>query len=116
MRQHATSANKGLVKDLFLDSIEVYDPDNGKYYGQSHRRCWESHPFDDTLEKADDLCEIGYTFQRNEVIYKKIPGKKWLAEILIPDDDEFEIGCELIIENYVYKKIGEKAWLIEKIN
>ena len=31
--------NKGLVKDLFLDSMEVYDPDNGKYCGQSHRRC-----------------------------------------------------------------------------
>ena len=26
---------------------------------------------------------------------KKISGKKWFAEILIPDDDQFEIGCEL---------------------
>ena len=32
--------NKGLVKELFLDSMEVYDPDNGKYCGQSHRRCY----------------------------------------------------------------------------
>ena len=31
--------NKSLVKDLFLDSISVHDPDSGKYCGQSHRRC-----------------------------------------------------------------------------
>ena len=31
--------NKRLVKDLFLDSIPVHDPDTGKYCGQSHRRC-----------------------------------------------------------------------------
>ena len=77
---------------------------------------WESHPFESSLEKAHDLCEIGCTFQRNEIIYKKISGKKWFAEILIPDDDEFEIGCELNIENYIYKKIGEKAWTIENID
>ena len=41
---------------------------------------WENHQFEDSLEKADDLCEIGYTFQRNEIIYKKISGKKWFAE------------------------------------
>ena len=74
-----------------------------------------SHQFEDSLEEADDLCEIGYT-QRNEVIYKKISGKKWFAEILFPDDDQFEIGCELTIENYIYKKIGEKAWIIEGLN
>ena len=75
---------------------------------------WESHPFEDTLEKADDFCEIGFTFQRNEIIYKKISEKKWFAEILIPDDNEFEIGCELTIENYICKKIGEKVWTIER--
>ena len=32
---------------------------------------WESHPFQNSSEKADDLCEIGYTSQRNEIIYKK---------------------------------------------
>ena len=31
---------KGLYKDQFLDSIEVYDPDSGKYSGKSHRRCY----------------------------------------------------------------------------
>ena len=31
--------NKSLYKDLYLDSMEVYDPDLGKYCGQSHRRC-----------------------------------------------------------------------------
>ena len=77
---------------------------------------WESHQFEDSLETADDLCEVGYTFQRNEIIYKKISGNKWFAEILIPDDDQFEIGCELTIENYIYKKIGEKAWTIESLN
>ena len=32
--------NKGLVKDLYCDSVAVYDPDSGKYCGQSHRRCY----------------------------------------------------------------------------
>ena len=32
--------NKSLFKDNFLDSMEVYDPENGKYCGQSHRRCF----------------------------------------------------------------------------
>ena len=31
--------NKSLYKDLYLDSMEVYDHDSGKYCGQSHRRC-----------------------------------------------------------------------------
>ena len=75
---------------------------------------WESRQFEDSLEKADDLCEVGYNFQRNEIIYKKISQKKWLAEILTPDDNQFETGCELTIENYVYTKIGEKCWTIER--
>ena len=32
--------NKSLYKDLYLDSMEVYDPDSGKYSGQGHRRCY----------------------------------------------------------------------------
>ena len=32
--------HKSLYKDLYLDSMEVYDPDSGKYCGQSHRRCY----------------------------------------------------------------------------
>ena len=32
--------NKSLYKDLYLDSMEVYDLDSGKYCGQSHRRCF----------------------------------------------------------------------------
>ena len=32
--------NKSLFKDLFLYSMEVYDPDSGKYCGKSHRRCY----------------------------------------------------------------------------
>ena len=32
--------NKSLVKDLYHHSMEVYDPDSGKYCGQSHRRCY----------------------------------------------------------------------------
>ena len=75
---------------------------------------WERHPFEDPSEKADDLCEIGYTFKKNEIIYKKISEKKWFAEILIPDDDQLEIGHEFEIENYIYTKIGEKAWTIER--
>ena len=42
-----------------------------KYSKSDEERFWESHPFEDTLEKSDDFCEIGYTFQRNEIIYKK---------------------------------------------
>ena len=87
-----------------------------RFFCNDEEAFWKNHQFEDSLEEADDLCEIGYTFQRNEVIYKKILGKKWFAEILIPDDDQFEIGCELKIENYIYKKIGEKAWTIENLN
>ena len=32
--------NKSLVKDLYCNSIAVYDPDKWKYCGQSHRRCY----------------------------------------------------------------------------
>ena len=32
--------SKSLYKDLYLDSMAVYDPDSGKYSGQSHRRCY----------------------------------------------------------------------------
>ena len=44
----------------------------------------ESHHFENSLEKANALCEIGYTFQRNEIIYKKISEKKWFAKFLFP--------------------------------
>ena len=77
---------------------------------------WDRRPFENPLEKADDLCEIGYTFQKNEIIYKKISEKKWFAEILIPDDDQFEIDHESEIENDIYQKIGEKAWTIERLD
>ena len=32
--------NESLYKDLSLDWMEVFDPDSGKYCGQSHRRCY----------------------------------------------------------------------------
>ena len=32
--------NKSLYKDLYLDSMEVFDPDSGKYCGKNHRRCY----------------------------------------------------------------------------
>ena len=72
--------------------------------------------FEDFSEKADDFCEIGFTFQNKGIIYKKISEKKWSAEISIPDDHKFEIGCELAVENYIYKKTGEKAWTIERLD
>ena len=31
--------NNSLYKDLYLDLMAVYDPDSGKYSGQSHKRC-----------------------------------------------------------------------------
>ena len=86
-----------------------------RYYTSDEQRFWENYPFEDALEKADDLCEIGYNFQRNEIIYKKISEKKWSAEILIHDSDKFEIGYKLMIENYIYKKIAEKFWTIERL-
>ena len=76
----------------------------------------ESHHFEDALEKADDLCEIGYTFQKNEIIYKKISEKGWFVEISFPDECPFDLGHEFMIENYIYKKIGEKAWTIERMD
>ena len=98
-----------LSEDIFDFFIRIY-------FKSDQQRFWESHPFEDSLEKADDLCEIGYNFQRNEIIYKIISRKMWSAEILIPDDDEFEIGCDLTIENYIYKKNGEKFWTIERLD
>ena len=115
--------DKSKITSFLLSFLTVYGAFNllndiyffftRKKYSDEER-FWEHHPFEDPLEKADDFCEIGFTFQKNEIIYKKISEKKWFAEILIPDDDEFEIGCELAIENYIYKKIGEKAWTIER--
>ena len=32
--------NKSLVKDLYCDSMAVYDPDSEKYCGQAHRKCY----------------------------------------------------------------------------
>ena len=32
--------SKSLYKDFYLDSMEVFDPDSGKYCGQSHRKCY----------------------------------------------------------------------------
>ena len=112
--------DKTEIKRLFFGFFIAYGAvclleDIFSFFARSdEERFWESHPFEDTLEKADDFCEIGYTFQRNEIIYKKISEKAWFVEILIPDADHFEIGCELTIENYIYKKIGEKAWMIER--
>ena len=115
---------KAKIKEFFISGFalygayvffeDIYFLFLHKYFASDEELFWENHPFESASEKADDFCEIGYTFQRNEIIYKKISGKKWFAEILIPDDDEFEIGCELTIENYIYKKIGEKAGTIER--
>ena len=47
--------NKGLYKDLYLDSMEVFDPDSGKYCGQSHRRCYHEQQTTDThREKSEN--------------------------------------------------------------
>ena len=32
--------NQSLYKDLYLDSMEIFDSDSGKYCGKSHRRCY----------------------------------------------------------------------------
>ena len=32
--------NKSLTKEVFLDLVEVYDPENGNYCGKSHRSCY----------------------------------------------------------------------------
>ena len=77
---------------------------------------WERHQFEDSLEKADDLCQIGHTFKKDDFVCKKIAEKKWLSEISIPHTDHFYIGWEIKIENYVYEKIGDKTWTIERIN
>ena len=45
---------------------------HNSFFCEDEESFWENRQFEDSLEKADDLCEIGYTFQRHEVIYKKI--------------------------------------------
>ena len=108
--------DKSKIKTFLIHSFAFYggvQPFVDIYFhsiwrASDEERFWESHPFESTLEKADDLCEIGYIFQRNEIIYKKISEKGWIAEILIPDNGEFEIGCELKIENYITKKLVKR--------
>ena len=44
-RKHRNAAechicNKSLYKGPYLDSMEVYDPDSGKYCGHGHRKCY----------------------------------------------------------------------------
>ena len=53
-----------LSKDIYYFFIR-------RYFISDEQSFWKNHPFEDALEKADDLCEIGYNFQRNEIIYKK---------------------------------------------
>ena len=89
---------------------------HNRFFLNDEESFWENHQFEDSLEEADDLCEIGHTFQRNEIIYEKIAEKKWLSKISIPHTDHFEIGWEIKIENYVYEKIGDKTWIIERLN
>ena len=43
---------KGLVKDMYLDSMAVYDYDSGKYCGQSHRRCYHQAAKNKCLERT----------------------------------------------------------------
>ena len=47
--------SKSLYKDLYLDSMAVYDPDSGKYSGQSHRRCYH---------KAENNRYVPYEWRR----------------------------------------------------
>ena len=44
---------------------------HNSFFCEDEESFWENRQFEDSLEEADDLCEIGYTFQRNEVITKK---------------------------------------------
>ena len=102
-----------LLEDMFFLAREFFTSgkkmESGEEIPLLERRLFEC-----PLEKADDLCEIGYKFQRAEIVYKKISEKKWLAEILIDDNDSFENGYELEMENYIYTKIGKKVWTIER--
>ena len=78
---------------------------HNRFICEDEESFWENHQFEDSLEKADDLCEIGYTFQKNEVIYKKISGKKWFAEILASFrlDYEYEIEYEYDFSILVFR-------------
>ena len=42
---------------------DIYFPFLHKYFASDEELFRESHPFESSL-KADDLCEIGYTFQK----------------------------------------------------
>ena len=98
----------------FLDAIicKIHN----RFFLNKEESFWERHQFEDSLEQADDLCQIGHTFKKDEFVCKKIAEKKWLSEISIPQTDHFEIGWEIKIENYVYEKIGDKTWTIERLN
>ena len=60
--------NKSLVKDLFLDSISVHDPDSGKYCGQSHKRCcfMAMKPFMGPKRERKAKDEIGQWIANNQ--------------------------------------------------
>ena len=42
-----------------------------RFFCEDEESFWENHQFEDSLEKADDLCEIGYTFQKMRLFTKK---------------------------------------------
>ena len=42
-----------------------------RFFCNDEESFWENRRFEDSLEKADDLCEIGYTFQRKRSFTKK---------------------------------------------
>ena len=86
---------------------------HNRFFLNDEEAFWERHQFE---EEADDLCQIGHTFKKDEFVCKKIAETKWLSELSIPHTDHFEIGWEIKIENYVYEKIGDKTWTIERIN
>ena len=66
--------NKSNIQTILFHFFAAYGAVNffsnicfsiGKALTREEETFWERHPFEDNLEKADDLCEIGYTFQKS---------------------------------------------------
>ena len=62
--------NKSLVKDQFLDSISVHNPNSGNYCGQSHRKCYfmAKKNFIGPLRERKEKDEIDQQISNNQEI------------------------------------------------
>ena len=80
-----------ILKDVFFFTRKYFWERRLKELRERCQELWErlqelrEEPlFEDSLEKADDFCEIGFTFQKKGFIYKKISEKSGLLKYQSP--------------------------------